>query len=64
MEYAAFAENHHFQIPEGGRWQDARETTVNIGQALQSAMRAIEQANPETLQGIFGKDRLSDDYTF
>lgn len=66
MEYAAFAENHHFQIPEGARWQDVRETTVNIGQALQSAMRAIEQANPETLQGIFGdaswtnKDRLSD----
>lgn len=66
MEYAAFAENHHFQIPEGARWQDVRETTVNIGQALQSAMRAIEQANPETLQGIFGdaswtnKERLSD----
>ena len=66
MEYAAFVENHHFQIPEGARWQDVRETTVNIGQALQSAMRAIEQANPDTLQGIFGdaswtnKDRLSD----
>lgn len=66
MEYAAFAENHHFQIPEGARWQDVREVTVNIGQALQSAMRAIEQANPDTLQGIFGdaswtnKDRLSD----
>ncbi|WP_367111573.1 N-6 DNA methylase [uncultured Psychrobacter sp.] len=66
MEYAAFAENHHFQIPEGARWQDVREVTVNIGQALQDAMRAIEQANPDTLQGIFGdaswtnKDRLSD----
>ena len=66
MEYAAFAENHHFQIPEGARWQDVREVTVNIGQALQGAMRAIEQANPETLQGIFGdaswtnKERLSD----
>lgn len=66
MEYAAFAENHHFQIPEGARWQDIRETTVNIGQALQGAMRAIEQANPDTLQGIFGdaswtnKERLSD----
>lgn len=66
MEYAAFAENHHFQIPEGARWQDVREVTVNIGQALQSSMRAIEQANPDTLQGIFGdaswtnKERLSD----
>ena len=66
MEYAAFAENHHFQIPEAARWQDVREVTVNVGQALQSAMRAIEQANPATLQGIFGdaswtnKERLSD----
>ncbi|MCG8463343.1 MAG: type I restriction-modification system subunit M [Xanthomonadales bacterium] len=66
MEYAAFAENHHFQIPEGAHWKDVRETTVNIGLALQNAMRAIEQANPETLHGIFGdaswtnKDRLSD----
>jgi type I restriction enzyme M protein len=46
MEYAAFAENHHFQIPEGAHWKDVRETTVNIGLALQNAMRTIEQANP------------------
>tara|TARA_R110002095_G_scaffold103953_2_gene91098 strand:+ start:2327 stop:3799 length:1473 start_codon:yes stop_codon:yes gene_type:complete len=66
MEYAAFAENHHFQIPKGAHWNDVRETTTNIGLALQNAMRAIEQANPNTLHGIFGdaswtnKDRLSD----
>jgi type I restriction enzyme M protein len=66
MAYAAFTENHHFQIPEGAHWKDVRETTVNIGQALQNAMRAIEQANPDTLHGIFGdaswtnKERLTD----
>lgn len=66
MEYAAFAENHHFQIPAGAHWNDVRETTSNIGLDLQNAMRAIEQANPNTLHGIFGdaswtnKDRLSD----
>lgn len=66
MEYASFAENHHFQIPEGAHWKDVRETTVNVGLALQNAMRAIEQANPDTLHGIFGdaswtnKERLSD----
>jgi type I restriction enzyme M protein len=66
MEYAAFAENHHFQIPESAHWNDVREKTVNIGAALQEAMRAIEQANPDTLFGIFGdaswtnKDRLPD----
>lgn len=66
LEYAAFAENHHFQVPEGAHWKDVRETTTNIGLALQNAMRAIEKANPDTLEGIFGdaswtnKDRLSD----
>jgi type I restriction enzyme M protein len=66
IAYAAFAENHHFQIPKGAHWTDVRETTTNIGLALQNAMRAIEQANPDTLHGIFGdaswtnKERLSD----
>jgi type I restriction enzyme M protein len=66
IEYAAFAENHHFQIPKGAHWTDVRETTTNIGLALQDAMRAIETANPDTLYGIFGdaswtnKERLSD----
>ncbi|WP_299152273.1 class I SAM-dependent DNA methyltransferase [uncultured Christiangramia sp.] len=67
MEYAGFAENHHFQIPEGSHWNDVRETTSNVGLALQNAMREIEKANPDTLYGIFGdaswtnKDRLSDE---
>jgi type I restriction enzyme M protein len=67
IEYAEFAENHHFQIPEGAHWRDVRETTVNVGLGLQNAMRGIEKANPDTLYGIFGdaswtnKDRLSDE---
>lgn len=66
MEYAAFAEHHHFIVPEGAHWNDVRETTVNVGMALQNAMREIEKANPDTLYGIFGdaswtnKNRLSD----
>lgn len=67
LEYAAFAEHHHFIVPEGAHWNDVRETTVNVGVALQDAMRAIEKANPGTLYGIFGdaswtnKNRLSDE---
>ncbi|SOE23136.1 type I restriction enzyme M protein [Spirosomataceae bacterium TFI 002] len=67
MEYAAFAEHHHFIVPKGAHWQDVRETTTNVGIALQNAMRAIEKENPDTLYGIFGdaswtnKDRLSDE---
>lgn len=66
-EYAALPEFHHFIVPEGAHWNDVRETTVNVGMALQKAMRAIEKANPDTLYGIFGdaswtnKNRLSDE---
>ena len=65
-EYALFPQNYCFQIPERCHWNDVRVITVNIGQALQKAMRGIETANPETLYGIFGdaawsnKDRLPD----
>lgn len=67
MEYAAFAEHHHFQVPEEAHWSRVRETTTNVGVAIQGAMRAIEKANPDTLYGIFGdaswtnKNRLSDE---
>lgn len=67
LEYAAFAENHRFQVPKEAHWQAVREVTVNVGVAIQNAMRAIEKANPDTLYGIFGdaswtnKDRLSDE---
>lgn len=65
-EFAEFPENHRFQIPKGSHWDEVRAKSSNIGNALQRAMRAIEQANPDTLHGIFGdaqwtnKDRLSD----
>ena len=65
-EYARFPQNYRFQVPEVCHWRDVRTVTSNVGQALQTAMRAIEKANPETLYGIFGdaqwtnKDRLSD----
>ncbi|WP_207431356.1 type I restriction-modification system subunit M [Sabulibacter ruber] len=66
MEYASFAEHHHFQVPPDAHWNKVRETTTNVGMAIQNAMREIEKANPETLYGIFGdaswtnKERLSD----
>lgn len=66
MEYAAFAEHHHFIVPAEAHWNTVRETTTNVGMAIQNAMREIEKANPDTLYGIFGdaswtnKDRLSD----
>jgi type I restriction enzyme M protein len=67
LEYALFAENHGFIVPEHAHWKTVRETTTNVGIAIQDAMREIEKANPETLYGIFGdaswtnKNRLSDE---
>ncbi|MDZ5787079.1 type I restriction-modification system subunit M [Stenotrophomonas maltophilia] len=67
LSYAQFAENHRFQIPEGAHWNDVRQTPKNVGAAIQKAMRAIETANPDLLDGIFGdapwtnRERLPDE---
>lgn len=67
QSYALFPENHRFQIPDGCHWRDVREKTENVGYAVQTALRGIEQANPQTLYNIFGdaqwanKERLSDE---
>ena len=61
-----FKEYHRFQVPAEAHWSAVRQVTTNVGRALQAGMRAIETANPDKLQGIFGdaqwtnKDRLSD----
>ena len=66
MEFAEFAENHRFQIPKGTHWKDLRAQTTNVGIKIQENMRAIETANPDRLDNIFGdaqwtnKDRLPD----
>ena len=54
QEFASFAENHRFQIPEGCLWDDVRSKAENVGQALVYAFREIEKTNPDTLYGIFG----------
>lgn len=53
-ELADLPENHRFAIPDGSHWNDIRETTENVGQAIQQAMRSIESANPQALTGVFG----------
>ena len=61
-----FADEHRFQVPHGCHWHDVRETPVNVGTALNNALRCLESANQEHLYGVFGdaqwtnKDRLPD----
>ena len=65
-EYASLPEFHRFILPEGCHWKNVRETTTNVGLAIEKALRGIEQANQEYLYGIFGdaqwsnKNKLSD----
>ena len=65
-EFAAYPENHRFQVPADAHWRQVRQVAKNVGRAIQSGMRAIETVNPDKLYGIFGdaqwtnKNRLSD----
>ena len=64
--YAAATANDRFVLPEGAHWEDVRTAAKDVGRALQKAFRAIESANPDKLDGIFGdaawtnKERLPD----
>ncbi|MCU7931381.1 MAG: type I restriction-modification system subunit M [Candidatus Thiodiazotropha sp. (ex Codakia rugifera)] len=64
-EYAAMPMFHRFDIPQEARWEVVRNTSANVGEAIQNALRLIEAKN-ERLHGVFGdaqwtnKDRLPD----
>jgi type I restriction enzyme M protein len=65
-DYAEQMANERFVIPPKAHWRDVREQAKDVGKAIQTAFRAIEAANPEKLDGIFGdapwtnKERLPD----
>ena len=56
---------HRFNIPEQASWELVRNTTKNVGERIQKALRQIELSN-ERLHGVFGdaqwtnKERLPD----
>ena len=64
-EYAQLPEQHRFIIPKSAGWNKLRETTTNIGEFIQKALRSIEKSN-NRLYGVFGdaqwtnKERLPD----
>ncbi|MEW6419307.1 MAG: class I SAM-dependent DNA methyltransferase [Nitrospirota bacterium] len=67
LKYAEFAELHWFDIPKGCHWKDVRSKSIDVGRALQDALRKIEKSNFDKLHDIFGdaqwtnKKRLSDE---
>lgn len=60
-----FLQFHRFEIPSEASWKEVKETTQDIGKAIQTALRTIEAKN-ERLAGVFGdaqwtnKERLPD----
>jgi len=52
-ELAADPDEHRFHIPEGQFWRDVRKLTSNIGEHLNGAFHALEDANLR-LHGVFG----------
>lgn len=51
-ELAADPDEHRFHIPKGYFWKDIRKHTTNIGEHLNAAFHAIEDAN-HRLRGVF-----------
>jgi type I restriction enzyme M protein len=65
-ELAADPDEHRFHIPQGAFWNDVRKHTTDIGQELNNAFHAVEDAN-QRLLGIFqdvdfnNKERFPDE---
>lgn len=58
------ADFHRFTLPDGTHWDQVTKATSNLGAKINTALGRLQQANPDTLAGIFGdaawgnKDRL------
>jgi type I restriction enzyme M protein len=45
-------DEHPFFVPERARWSQIRKLTQNVGDALNKACAALEEANPGKLEGV------------
>ena len=59
-EYATATANDRFTIPDGAHWKDVRTAPKDVGRVLLTAFQAIEAANPQRLQGVFGNAPWTD----
>lgn len=59
-DYAKATANDRFEIPDGAHWSNVREVSRDVGRVLLDSFRAIEQANPERLNGVFGSAAWTD----
>jgi type I restriction enzyme M protein len=53
-DLARLPENFRFVVPEGCLWDDVLKLHENIGAGLQLIFDRLQEANPDTLAGVFG----------
>ena len=59
-------DEHQFFVPKRARWNVLRKVTHDVGDAINKANEALEEANPQKLEGVLAsvdfndKDRLPD----
>jgi len=54
VELEVEADYHRFNLPKDSHWRDVTTKTDNLGSRINTALARIEQANPDSLAGIFG----------
>ncbi|TVQ04876.1 MAG: SAM-dependent DNA methyltransferase, partial [Planctomycetaceae bacterium] len=59
-DYARATADDRFKVPAQAHWGIIRETPRDLGRALLNAFQAIESANPQRLQGVFGNANWTD----
>jgi type I restriction enzyme M protein len=45
-------DEHDFFVPKKARWRELQKTATNLGEALNKACSALEDANPKTLESL------------
>jgi type I restriction enzyme M protein len=53
-ELARLPENFRFVVPDGCLWDDVLKLHENVGAGLQLIFDRLQEANPDTLAGVFG----------
>ena len=54
-------DEHQFAVPEAARWSNISKAAMNLGEALNVASAAIEEANVGRLDGVLGGTNWNDE---
>ena len=54
-------DEHQFAVPEAARWSNISSAAMNLGEALNVASAAIEEANVGRLDGVLGGTNWNDE---